>query len=344
MQLRTFLARDMKEALSNVRADMGPNAVIIASEKSKSGGVMVRAALDEAEDGRADESPEPVESSPVADFESHYRDGLMRRLRNAPSDAPARARFDRTELLAALHRHRTPEPLAHALAEEAARAQLTDMTLALASALDKRMTPAPLEMTTASALLLVGPNGAGKTAVAAKIAAHARLVDRRITLIAADSAGAGAVARLETFAKHLDAAMAVAETAPELNKLVTDCVSKKTLVVIDTAGFDPRGGKARSAFAALSQIAHVETLGVLSALNDAEEAGEISAALKTLGARRLIVTGLDLARRAGAVLAAATQDLPLAHVTRSPFVASGLESPTSLSLARLLLDENRSTQ
>ncbi|MGZ5940335.1 MAG: hypothetical protein ACXWLD_09975, partial [Rhizomicrobium sp.] len=61
-------------------------------------------------------------------------------------------------------------------------------------------------------------------------------------------------------------------------------------------------------------------------------------------ARRLIVTGLDLARRAGAVLAAATQDLPLAHVTRSPFVASGLESPTSLSLARLLLDENRSTQ
>jgi hypothetical protein len=28
---------------------MGPNAVIIASEKSKSGGVMVRAALDEVE-------------------------------------------------------------------------------------------------------------------------------------------------------------------------------------------------------------------------------------------------------------------------------------------------------
>jgi flagellar biosynthesis protein FlhF len=344
MQLRTFLARDMKEALSNVRADMGPNAVIIASEKSKSGGVMVRAALDEADIEPETAAPVPVETSSVADFESHYRDGLMRRLRNAPSDTPARARFDRTELMAALHRHRTPDSLAHALAEEADKAQLTDMTLALACAIDKRMTPAPIDLTAASALLLVGPNGAGKTAVAAKLAAHARLNDRRITLVAADSAGAGAVARLETFAKHLDAGMAISETAPELQKLVIDCVSKKTLVVIDTAGFDPRDGKARSAFAALSQIAHVETLGIVSALNDAEEAAEISAALKTLGARRLIITGLDLARRAGALLAAATQDLPLAHVTRSPFVASGLESPTSLSIARLLLDENRSTQ
>ena len=69
------------------------------------------------------------EASPIADFESHYRDGLMRRLRRASSDMPARARFDRTELLSALHRHRTPEPLAHALAEDAAKAQLTDMTL-----------------------------------------------------------------------------------------------------------------------------------------------------------------------------------------------------------------------
>lgn len=344
MQLRTFLAKDMKEALANVRADMGPNAVIIASEKSKTGGVMVRAALDQRAVETAAQTPESIETAPIADFESHYRNGLMRRLRSGPVAAPTRARFDRTELMAALHRHRTPDSLAHGLAEEAAKAQLTDMTLALAFAIDKRITPAAIDLATASALLLVGPNGAGKTAVAAKLAAHARLSDRRVTLVAADSAGAGAVARLETFAKHLDAGMAIAETAPELTKLVADCVAKKTLVVIDTAGFDPREVRARSAFTALGQIADVETLGVVSALNDAEEAGEISAALKALGARRLIITGLDLARRAGALLTAVTQDVPLAHVTRSPFVASGLETPSSLSIARLVLDENRSTQ
>lgn len=343
MQLRTFLAKDMKAALASVRADMGPNAVIIASEKAKSGGIMVRAALDDEPDAPAPVIP-PAEPAPVSDFESHYRDGLRRRLRGGPSGQSNRLLFDRTALLSALHRHRTPDALAHALAEAAAKSQLTDMTLALAAALDQRMKLKPIDTAIAGALLLVGPNGAGKTTIAAKLAAHARLNNRRVTLIAADSAGAGAVARLETFAQHLDAAMAIAETAPLLSKLVNDCVAKKTFAIIDTAGFDPRDAKARNAFSALGQIAHVETVGVVSALCDGEELSEICAALDVLGATRLIVSGLDLAHRAGALLAAATGSVALAHVTRSPFVASGLDTATSLSLARLLLDETRSAQ
>ena len=49
MQLRTFLAKDMKAALASVRAEMGPEAVIVGSERAKGGGVMVRAALEEPE-------------------------------------------------------------------------------------------------------------------------------------------------------------------------------------------------------------------------------------------------------------------------------------------------------
>jgi len=345
MQLRTFLAKDMREALANVRADMGPDAVIIASEKSKTGGVMVRAALDAADDEEpaATATEETGPAAAVADFDTHYRENLLRRLRN-PDDGRRRLSFDRAELLSALRRHRLPDGLAHALAETAANAQLTDMTLALACALDKSFKPNPLDFHAACAILLVGPNGAGKTAVAAKIAAHARLAGRRTTLVAADSAGAGAVARLETFARHLDCAVTTADSAAQLNALVSDCVSKKTFVIVDTAGFDPRDDKARTAFAALAQIAKLDAVGVVSALNDAEEIGEIAHALAGLGARRLIVTGCDLARRAGALITAATSPLPLAHLTRSPFVAGGLEQPTSLTLARLILDEHRSTQ
>jgi flagellar biosynthesis protein FlhF len=82
----------------------------------------------------------------------------------------------------------------------------------------------------------------------------------------------------------------------------------------------------------------------VSAPNDVQEVSETTAALEILGAGRLIVTGLDLTRRAGALLAAANSNIPLAHVTRSPFVAGGLDTTTSLSLARHLLDENRSAQ
>jgi flagellar biosynthesis protein FlhF len=342
MQLRTFLAKDMKEALATVRADMGPEAVIIASEKSKSGGVLVRAALDTQEDETPAVEDAPA-TAPVADFEAHYRDGLLRRLRTNDT-AKSRLSFDRAALIAALNKHRLPEGLAHALAESAAKAQLTDMTLGLASALDKKLRTHPIDVEAAGALLLVGPNGAGKTAVAAKIAAHARLAGRRTTLIASDAAGAGAVARLETFARHLDCAVATAETTAELASLVSECLSKKTFVIVDTAGFDPRDGKARAAFAALAQTPKVEAVGVVSVLSDAEEISEIVEALASLGARRLIATGADLARRGGALVAAATASIPLAHITRSPYVAGGLDIPTSLSLARLLLDEQRSAQ
>jgi flagellar biosynthesis protein FlhF len=75
-------------------------------------------------------------------------------------------------------------------------------------------------------------------------------------------------------------------------------------------------------------------------MSDAEEISETVSALKTAGAHRLIITCADLARRMGALLSAATRGLPLAHVTRSPFVAGGLETLTPLSLARLLLQSN----
>jgi flagellar biosynthesis protein FlhF len=342
MRLRTFLADNMTAALATVRADMGPEAIIIASEKAKGGGVMVRAALDTPEEPAANDAP--AAETPVADFEQHYRNTIMRRLNGAPAATVKMQGFDRSTLLATLARHRAPDALAHELAEAAAKAGLTDMTLALASAVDKRMTSAPIDFATAGAFLLAGTNGAGKTATAAKLAAHAGLAGRRTTLIAADAAGAGAVARLDAFARHLDAAIAVAGNAAELGKLVAECLAKNTFVVIDAAGFDPRHSKSHTAFAALGQIEGVETLGVVSALNDAEEIAEIVTGLGTTCVGRLIITGLDLARRSGAVLAAATQGVPLAHVTRSPFVAAGLEPLTPLALARLILDEQRSPQ
>ncbi|HEY1960971.1 MAG TPA: AAA family ATPase, partial [Rhizomicrobium sp.] len=213
--------------------------------------------------------------------------------------------------------------------------------LALACALDRRMKTAPIDVAQTAALLLVGPNGTGKTAVAAKLAAHARLAFRSVKLIATDVAGAGAVARLETFAMHIDAPFAVAENAEALARLIAECRKEAVTAIIDTAGFDPRNGKARAAFSALAKIEGVEAIGVVPATGDAEEISEIIGALSTLGARRLIVTCTDLIRRMGALTAAATGGLPLAHVTRSPYVAAGLETITPLSLARALIATDR---
>src|SRR5580692_8371152 len=345
MKLKTFIAKNMQEALASVRAELGPEAIIVSRQRTKNGGMMVRAAIEEPEaEANAEETaealaaPQTQEPQPL-NFEDAHRASIARRLRGEVTEKKNVSRnFNRAELLAILHGHRAPETLSHVVAQAAEKCGLPDMTLALAAAFDTRMKSAPLDFTKLKGILLAGVNGAGKTAVAAKIAAHARLVARDVTLIAADAEGAGAVARLETFADHLSAKIVVADTAEALAKAFAEAITKNHVAIADTAGFDPRNPKARTAFAALATIEGIETIGVASATSDAEDTGETVAALKSAGATRLIVTCLDMTRRFGALASAVAQGIPLAHITRSPFIAGGLETLTPLSLSRLLIE------
>lgn len=344
MQLRTFLAKDMKEALAEVRAAMGPEAVIVASQSAKGGGVMVRAALEDPEP-TMDLGPEPELEQPTDDIDSLFQDAMVRRLRDKKSTQTGRRKFDRMELLAAFARNRLPETLSHGLAESAAKSGLSDMTLALAAAIDQRLRSAPIDFARSNAILLVGPNGAGKTAIAAKIGAHARLAGRTVRLVAHDVTGAGAVARLKDFADHLDAQLVTAESAYALTSVIERSQRDGALAIIDTAGFDPRLPKSAAAFGALAQNDAVEITGVISALTDSEEAAEMAEALAKLGACRLVITAADMTRRMGALAAAAmTGGLSVGFVTRSPFVAGELEILTPLGLARLLVEPAEGSQ
>src|SRR5580698_7813965 len=120
MQLRTFLAKDMREALANVRNEMGSEAVIVASERAKGGGIMVRAALDTEEtevnvETVARELAAALNPPAVStNFETNYRDGLIRRLRGERTATTSNAvGFNRAELLTLLRTHRAPDGLTH---------------------------------------------------------------------------------------------------------------------------------------------------------------------------------------------------------------------------------------
>src|SRR5690242_4555117 len=126
MKLRTFLAKDMRDALGQVRSEMGDDAVIVASEKAKGGGIMVRAALDEPEAvERALTPDEPVTEiekaiEAPASLEESFRGDLLKRLRGAPQAARLpHAPFSRAELLTILRGHRLPDSLAHDFAKTA---------------------------------------------------------------------------------------------------------------------------------------------------------------------------------------------------------------------------------
>jgi flagellar biosynthesis protein FlhF len=184
--------------------------------------------------------------------------------------------------------------------------------------------------------MITGPQGAGKTTVAAKLAAEARMAGRAVRLIATDSEAAGAIARLEEFAQAVDAEISVIETGEALKSAIADARETDTLLIVDSRGFDPRADSAWRDFLALAKSG-IEVIAVISALSDAEEAAEMATALKALGAKRLVITGADLTRRRGALLALAASGLTLAGLSRSPYLADGLVPVTPVALARDIL-------
>jgi flagellar biosynthesis protein FlhF len=214
----------------------------------------------------------------------------------------------RATLGGALKRHRLPELLAAQLLREAAKFPDVSADAALAQALDGRMASAPIDFEKARGILLVGANGSGKSAVAAKIIRAAQLLGRKTELVRAD--GGLALYRSRT---------------PQPGMLT----------VMEADGFNPLNARAASAFSALGDIDGVETIGVVSALGDAEDVSDLIAAFRF---RRVIVTNMDRTRRLGATLAAITSGARLAHVTHGPRPEDALEILAPGALAALLLE------
>ncbi len=227
----------------------------------------------------------------------------------ASANLVAFPRADLRRLLgAAVKRHRLPENLGHALVRDAANFPDVSADAALAFAIAQRLTPAPIDFETARGILLVGPRGAGKSAVAAKIAHAATLSGRKVQISRAD----GGLALFRTNSHP-----------PEL------------LTVMEADGFNPLNARAASAFRALGEIEGVETIGVVSALHDAEDVSDLVSAFRF---RRVIVTHMDLTRRLGAAMAAAIGGAKLAHVTYGPHPEDGLDMLAPGLLAAQLLE------
>ena len=233
---------------------------------------------------------------------------------NSPSVSPAAGNllaFPRVDLRrilgAAMKRHRLPEGLAQALAREACGLAGVSAQEALAQALARRLVPAPIDLEKAQGILLVGSAGSGKSAVAAKIVRSARLIGRETELARADG----------------------------LALFRTNSNPPEVLRVMEADGFNPLNPRAASAFSALGDIDGVETIGLVSALNDAEDVCDI---LTRFRFRRVIVTGLDRTRRLGAVLAASLSGARLAHVTCGPHPEDALEMLEPGAVAAQLLE------
>ncbi|HTI86205.1 MAG TPA: GTP-binding protein [Alphaproteobacteria bacterium] len=161
MRLRNFQARTIGDAMADIRAALGDDAVILSTEVV-TGGVRVTAACDTAFEEPAPDCADIVDT-----------------------------------LYDTLSFHRAPPDLADRLVAIALRLGTDDPVVALGGALDAalRFQPIHLDAHVTAPILLIGPPGQGKTLTAARLAARGVLAGQKVRVVAADPR-AGAQAQL----------------------------------------------------------------------------------------------------------------------------------------------------
>jgi flagellar biosynthesis protein FlhF len=185
-------------------------------------------------------------------------------------------------------------------------------------------------------LLLAGPPGAGKTLTVARLATRL-VMGGTVPLVAtADGRRAGASEQLAAFTRLLGIDLVVAAHPVTLARAIAGR-SDGTPALIDLPGSDPFLPQERDELAALAAALGGRVVAVLPAGLDAAEAADLAGAYAEAGARLLVATRLDLARRIGGVLGAADAGLALAEAGVGPSAADGLVKLTPELLADRLL-------
>lgn len=303
MRMRSFQAPTIAEAMKMVRDALGNDAIIIASGPAPNGkGMQVTAAAD-------------IELP----IEEKYEN---------PVDV----------IGAALDKHATPRKLADKILTIVERLELDDPRMALAGAFDSyfKFFPIP-ENNPARPVMLVGVPGVGKTVTIAKLAARTVMAGKSAVCITTDSQRAGAVEQLEAFTKILKIDLLQAPDAKMLKDALLACPTD-TSVYIDTAGVNILKNEEIQNLKELVNAANPDLVMAYAAGGNSEDAIDIAATFKDIGAKRLLVTRLDMTRRYGSVLAAADAGkLNFSDVSITPHVANGLSPINPVSLARLFL-------
>lgn len=315
MRLKTITAASTQEAMKKVRDQLGPDAIIVNIDSNNKGAVRITAAVERL--------PQPE---------------AMEELAPAPAATAPAAPFDGATLAAMLRYHGIPSSLATRIQTAATAMDADTLDYGLAAGLETLYRFHPIAGAQARSLLFVGPPGAGKTLSVAKLAADYVMEGRPVRLVTMDTVRAGGLEQLDHFARLMKLQVATAPSPDALRTLVGAQTDPEAITLIDSVGANPYSLDDIQALARAVKLTGAEPVLVLPAGVDALEAAEMADIFASLGARRMIATRLDGARRYAGVLTALYKGgLALAGIGAGPFIADGLAAASALSLAQHII-------
>jgi flagellar biosynthesis protein FlhF len=172
----------------------------------------------------------------------------------------------------------------------------------------------------------VGPTGVGKTTTLAKLAARARLdLGRSVSVVSLDTFRVGAVEQWQRYASLMGVPFHVATDAGGLQRVLRD--SKSEIILVDTAGRSAHSSGtllAEGLRSVTSHKVHIEL--VLPAWLRASDAERVLASYQDPAPTEIVITKLDETETAGGALhASIPRSLPLAYLCDGPRVPEDIE-------------------
>ena len=368
MNVKTYRAKTVQDALALVRRDLGSDAAILHTREIRGGplrrligwrqievvasaGVNVPSRLPARGSDSGELPPAPTKSKrlPPAheqDYRSKFRDdmkGQLEDLHSMVEELCQRSARRTTEklpesqfrLFTDLIDAEVSEELARELIERVGGGETDDPVLLKARIArlieDEIHIAGPIQVTPGRRRLvaLVGPTGVGKTTTIAKLAANYRLREkRRVGLITVDTYRIAAVDQLRTYADIIDLPMEVVSTPREMREAVAR-LANLDLVLMDTAGRSPRDDiKIQELKSMLAEAQADEVHLVLSSISSGSTLTRTVQRFAGVGTTALMLTKLDEATGMGNLL-------PLVRSCRLPlsYVTNGQNVPDDIEPA-----------
>ena len=376
MKIKRFTARSMPEALQMVKAELGPDAIILSARSIKKNGLFLdpfRKA--EVEVTAAQDTPSIAPYTQSARTRGASRGPVLsmngKRARTAvemqadsaadDDDARAfgdrrlsdRAGRDRTLRESWLYRHligqdvrreyaleMTSELLADSAAEKFGDEQLVT---ALARALRKMGADTrPMISAGARTVAFVGPSGVGKTVCAAKLAAFQAVdPDRRVAIITLDDYRVASADQLQRCAELIGIPL-FAAAQPEQLRLALRGLQSFDLVLVDTPALRPAdGGMIQKLSDDLKLVQAEEVHLVCSATAKEKDTIALLKALKSVPVNRLLFTKLDETASYGSLVNLLVRlQIPASGFSEGQQIPDSLQEAAVEKLAGLMLNHS----